>query len=79
MQQIGNPQIPTPQVPVFDYTTGQSVLVTRVSGGNNRLLSAEKREWRLGLTLKPFTGKDITFSVDYNHASTDNGIMACPR
>jgi hypothetical protein len=35
MQQIGNPQIPTPQVPVFDYTTGQSVLVTRVSGGNN--------------------------------------------
>lgn len=78
MQQIGNPQIPTPQVPVFDYTTGRSVLVTRVSGGNTALLSAEKREWRLGLTLKPFTGKDITFSVDYNHASTDNGIMALP-
>ena len=78
MQQIGNPQIATPQVPVFDYTTGQSVLVTRVSGGNTALLKAEKREWRLGLTLKPFTGKDVTFSVDYNHASTDNGIMSLP-
>lgn len=78
MQQLGNPQVPTPLVPVFDYVTGQSVLVTRVSGGNPDLLAAEKREWRLGLTLKPFTAHDLTLSVNYNNARTDNGISPLP-
>ena len=34
VQQLGDPVIVTPNVSVFDFTTGQSVLIDRTTGGN---------------------------------------------
>lgn len=51
VQQLGNPIVSTPGSTVFDYASGQSVLVTRTSGGNPNL-KAESRD-------------DVTFSVNY--------------
>ena len=76
MQQLGNPQIATPLVPIFDFTRGESVLATRVTGGNPDLQSARRREWSLGATIKPFTGKDLTLTASYTRSRTDRGIMA---
>ena len=76
MQQLGNPQIFTPRVPIFDFTTGESVLATRVTGGNPDLQSSQRREWSLGATIKPFTGKDLTLTASYTRSRTDRGIMA---
>lgn len=75
MQQLGGPVIVTPLVPIFDPVTGESVLVTRVSGSNPNLRNAERREWSLGLTVKPFTKTDLTFTVGYNRRHTENGVM----
>ena len=78
MQNLGNPRVVTPLVPVFDFTRGESVLVTRVSGGNPDLRNAESRQWRLGLSAKPFSKEDVTFTVNYNRSRTVNGVSALP-
>jgi len=77
-QQLGNGVTVTPDVPVFDFATGQTALVQQVAGGNPNLFKADQRDWRLGLTLKPFAKPDITITVDYNRTRTDNGIVALP-
>lgn len=74
MVQLGGPQIVTPLVPIFDFTTGQSVLVTRTSGGNPALRKAQSDNWRLGLSVKPFTAQDLTLQVSYAHSDTRNGV-----
>ena len=76
MVQLGGPQIVTPLVPIFDFTAGQSVLVTRTSGGNPTLRKAQSDNWRLGLTVKPFTAQDLTLQVSYAHSDTRNGVGA---
>lgn len=74
MVQLGGPQIVTPLVPIFDFTQGQSVLVTRTSGGNANLRKAQSDNWRLGLTLKPLSSQDLTFQVSYGRSNTTDGV-----
>ncbi|HKX77356.1 MAG TPA: TonB-dependent receptor [Novosphingobium sp.] len=78
MQNLGNPRVVTPLVPVFDFTRGESVLVTRISGGNPDLGNAESSQWRLGLSAKPFPREDVTFTVNYSRSRTVNGASALP-
>ncbi len=47
--QLGNPEIRTVNVPVFDLTTGETVLATIVTGGNPALPAQSQRDWRVGL------------------------------
>jgi iron complex outermembrane recepter protein len=37
MQQLGDPQLETPETRIFDFTTGETVLVTAITGGNQGL------------------------------------------
>lgn len=74
MVQLGGPRIVTPLVPVFDFTQGQSVLVTRTSGGNPDLRNAQSDNWRLGLTLKPIPSQNLTLQVSYARSDTTNGV-----
>jgi hypothetical protein len=55
--QLGNPEIATVNVPVFDLATGETVLATVISGGNPLLPAQSQRDWRLGLNwqLPEFT------------------------
>lgn len=47
--QLGNPEIRTVNVPVFDLTQGETVLATIVTGGNPFLPAQKQRDWRIGL------------------------------
>jgi len=76
--QLGAPVIVTPNVRVFDYTTGQTVSVSSTQGGNPFLLADNKHTFRLGLTLKPFSKTDLTFTANYNESSTRNAIASFP-
>jgi iron complex outermembrane recepter protein len=44
---LGNPQILTLNVPVFDVTRGETALVTLISGGNRSLLRETQRDIKL--------------------------------
>lgn len=45
--QLGNPQAVTFNVPVYDFTRGETVLVTVTSGGNPLLRREQQRDWKL--------------------------------
>ncbi|MFT3965473.1 MAG: TonB-dependent receptor [Sphingobium sp.] len=78
VQQLGNPQIVTGNVQVFDYQTGQTVNITQISGGNPNLQVADQKDFRIGTTIKPFSKPDVTLTVDYNHRLTRNGVGSLP-
>ena len=77
-QQLGNPQIVTPNVPVFDYVRGVNALVTTVSGGNPGLVSSSSHVRKLGVTLKPFSTKDLALSANYVDARVENPVVGFP-
>ncbi|WP_375395151.1 TonB-dependent receptor [uncultured Sphingomonas sp.] len=77
-QQLGNPLVTTPNQRVFDYVNGTTATVTTTSGGNPALIADNRHVMKLGLTIKPWKAKDVTFTADYNRAHTDNAIASFP-
>ena len=76
--QLGDPVIVTPNVRMFDYTTGETATVTQQAGGNPFLLADSKHTFKLGLTLKPFGKTDLTLTANYVQSSTRNAIAGFP-
>ncbi|MFN3435634.1 MAG: TonB-dependent receptor, partial [Sphingomonas sp.] len=74
--QLGNPQVLTPNVRVFDFVQGQTVTVTTLSGGNPTLQASDRRVTRLGLNLKPWSAKDLTLTVNYTKQDTRNPVQS---
>ena len=77
-QQLGNPQITTPNVVAFDFIRGENALVTVISGGNPGLQRENRLIKRLGLTLKPIKATDLDFTASYVDSRTDNAIAGFP-
>ncbi len=78
VQQLGNPVIVTPEVRVFDYRTGQTVDVSQTAGGNPALQADHRHVDKIGLTLKPIHGTDLTITANYIHSSIRNAIAGFP-
>ncbi|MEI5688140.1 TonB-dependent receptor [Sphingomonas kyungheensis] len=76
--QLGNPQLVTPNVRLFDYVQGETVTVTTLSGGNPDLRSSDRRVTRLGVTLKPWSATDLTLIANYTKQDTRNPIQSFP-
>ncbi|CAN5370122.1 TonB-dependent receptor plug domain-containing protein [soil metagenome] len=76
--QLGNPVVVTNDVRVFDFVRGTSVDITQVDGGNRVLLSDDRRTTKFGLTLKPFSAQELTFTADYIKSRTLNPIASFP-
>ncbi|MGC5795965.1 TonB-dependent receptor [Sphingomonas sp. NFX23] len=77
-QQLGNPSITTPNVRVFDYVRGETATVTTISGGNPGLVADNNHVKKVGLTLKPWSGKDLSITANYVESRVDNPIAAFP-
>ncbi|WP_374346341.1 TonB-dependent receptor plug domain-containing protein [Phenylobacterium sp.] len=78
LQQIGDPEQVTPGVQVYDFRTGQTVVISRLDGGNRALDAQEGRVMKLGLNLTPWSKVNLTFSADYIDSRTDNLISSFP-
>ncbi|HEY8572524.1 TonB-dependent receptor [Phenylobacterium sp.] len=79
IQQLGDPEIETPNVRVFDYVLGRTVEVTRIEGGNPALQADSRRVFKLGLTWKPWDERDLTFRADWTRSRTENLIASFPE
>ena len=76
--QLGNPEIATLNVPVFDLVNNETVLVTVISGGNPLLPAQSQKDWKLGAQWSlPFL-ENARFSVDYLRNSSQNVAAAFP-
>lgn len=78
VQQLGNPTVLTLGARVFDYVRGETVDISRLSGGNPTLDADNRRRVRLGLTVKPLTSTDLTFTANYTHTNVRDPIASFP-
>jgi hypothetical protein len=78
VQQLGGPVVMTPNVPVFDYVTGQSVDVTQLAGGNRALTADNRNVLKIGLTIKPLPKENLTVTANYIKSDIDNPTQAFP-
>lgn len=78
VEQLGAPQIETPNLRSFDFVRGQSVIITQISGGNPVLLADTRSNNSLGIYVKPFIKTDFVINLDYVKTRVDNPIFALP-
>ncbi len=70
--QLGNPEVATPNVQVFDIANGETVLATVISGGNPDLPAQKQRDWKLGVSWElPFMD-EARLNADYIRNSTSD-------
>jgi hypothetical protein len=76
--QLGNPTITTPGVRVFDYVRGTTATIDSVTGGNPLLTADNRHAVKIGMDLRPWKSKDISFNAAYTSQRTDNAIASFP-
>ena len=76
--QINDPVVVTPNVSVFDFSTGQTVLISRTDGGNASLRNDNRQVQKLGVNYKPLDKVELTFNATYTRAETKNMIASFP-
>lgn len=78
VSQLNNPVIDTPNVPVFDFRTNETVQITRIDGGNPGLDAETRRVWKAGVTLQPLTDQDLRISSTWTRNAIDDSINSFP-
>lgn len=78
IQQLGNPLVATTGVRIFDYVQGETVDITRLTGGNPALSADDRRVLKLGATLKPITGTDLSLTANYTNSRVRDPIASFP-
>ena len=76
INQLGDPVIDTPGSRIFDFTTGQTVLVDAITGGNPNLQSDLRHVVKLSTNWQPFEKTDLRFRADLVHQTTDRPISS---
>ena len=78
LQQLGDPFVVTPATRIFDYSTGQTVLVEAITGGNPALNADKRTVWKLGGTFKPSEKIDLDLRADYTRTRIDDPLARFP-
>lgn len=78
ISQLNDPVLLTPNVPVFDFRTGETVLVTQTTGGNPNLSSDNRTVLRAGGTLRPFSNIDLSLMSTWTYSKTEDYLASFP-
>lgn len=74
INQLGDPLLETPGSRIFDFTTGQTVLVDALTGGNPNLRADHRSVVKLSGNWQPFANTDFRLRADYVHQTIDRPI-----
>ena len=74
LNQLGDPVLETSGSRIFDFTTGQTVLVNAITGGNPNLRGDRRNVIKLSGNWQPFANTDLRFRADYVHQTIANPI-----
>jgi hypothetical protein len=77
VQQVLAPPIVTPNVETFDFTNGETVYLTEITGGGGTLQPTYAQTQSFGLALGPFR-KHTVFSAHYEQNRVRNDVGALP-
>ena len=78
LNQLGDPVVATPGVRLFDYVTGRTVEVTRITGGEGGLAAEHRDVLKIGLTVKPLRAQDLSLVVNYINSRATNTAATLP-
>ena len=78
VQQLNDPTVATPNTPVFDFSTGQTVEITQITGGDPNLKAEDRRILKLGVNWQPVSDKDFRLNLAYTRTEADNEIASFP-
>lgn len=78
IQQLGNPVIVTPASVVFDFKTGQSVLVNRTSGGNANLKAESRGDTTFSVNYSPPQIEGLDLNLSYAVNTSEDTVAAFP-
>ncbi len=78
LSQLGNPAITTYNVPIYDFTSGQTVLATVTSGGNPDLKAETQRDWKLSANYDLDIAERASFRIEYFHNHSTNTTNSFP-
>lgn len=78
ISQLGDPVIITPDVNVFDFATGQTVLAAITTGGNPALLAEKRRDIKLAVNYRPEWLDGFSFLGEYFRNNSDNVASSFP-
>jgi iron complex outermembrane recepter protein len=74
INQLGDPVLETPGSRIFDFTTGQTVLVDAITGGNANLQADRRNVVKFSGNWQPFAKTEFRLRADYVHQTIDNPI-----
>jgi hypothetical protein len=78
MNQLGDPVLVTPGVRVFDFARNETVDVTETTGGSPFLTADNRRVYKLGTNIQPFTKTQLNISANYTNSRILNPIASFP-
>ena len=78
VQQLGNPILNTPGTRIFDFTTGETVEVNAITGGNPNLDADRRNVVKLGVNWKPLGETDLRLRADYVRSRIEDQISNFP-
>ena len=78
ISQLGDPLLETPETRIFDFTTGETVLATVITGGNPDLGADRRHVFKLGANWQPFQNTDLRLRADYVRTRISDPIANFP-
>ncbi|MFN3865063.1 MAG: hypothetical protein ACK4RT_12375, partial [Erythrobacter sp.] len=79
LSQLGDPQVTNFNLPVFDFTTGQTVLADVTTGGNPALPAETQRDWKFAANWQLPFWENTRLTVEYVRNRSDNVVSAFPQ
>jgi hypothetical protein len=78
VQQLNDPTVETPNTPVFDFRTGQTVEINQITGGDPNLKAEDRRILKLGVNWQPVSAQDFRLNLAYTRTEADDEISSFP-
>jgi hypothetical protein len=74
INQLGDSVLHTPGSRIFDFSTGETVFVEAITGGNPNLKADRRTVVKLSGNWQPFPNTDLRLRADYVHQRIDDPI-----
>jgi iron complex outermembrane recepter protein len=75
---LGSPNLLTPNVAYYDFTTGQTSFINVISGGNPALIGEKRRDLKLSLSLSPAKIQGLGIQIEYFKNNSRNTTASFP-
>lgn len=78
IQQLGEPLLVTPGIPVFDFRNQASVIIDRISGGNPALQAEKRRDIKVGLSYQISQTPLLSLSSNFFRNRSSGTVASFP-